>query len=350
MSGEGIKDPSAGAAKGQILLASLLAALTAGVGFFALSHRRQKDLVAKIKALPSSYSLPTSFSQLHFTRTPTLPTPGRFLTPRPRQSMNTTTQSGIKQSVVDAWIPFNTAGLHWTDPRTGQARSSPNEGIRNPSYMYEDILGLVTTGMGNLIENPATQPTQANPSTQGTITDEGLNAGWTHANGSLASPDEIRAEFANIKRAWTAGKWYGLGGFNANGRSIATLWLPDTAVKRLIFSKLAAFASNLKAQFPAWDSFPADAQMALLSMSWAKGSSFQGWPKFKAAVNASPPSWLNASAESYIYGPNHSIISAIIPRNDANARMFANADGVDKQGRDPSVLYVPADVSLQRIA
>lgn len=313
---------------------ALAAAITGALGLLLLGPKRRQDLIAKMKALPS-YALPTG---------------SRLLSPRQRQSMNTTTQSGIKQSVVNAWIPFNTAGLHWTDPRTGQTRSSPNEGIRIPSYMYEDILGLVTTGMGNLIENPATQPTQANPSTQGTITDEGLNAGWTHANGSLASPDEIRAEFANIKRAWTAGKWYGLGGFNANGRSIATLWLPDTAVKRLIFSKLAAFASNLKAQFPAWDSFPADAQMALLSMSWAKGSSFQGWPKFKAAVNASPPSWLNASAESYIYGPNHSIISAIIPRNDANARMFANADGVDKQGRDPSVLYFPADVSLQGIA
>lgn len=143
MSGEGIKDPSAGAAKGQILLASLLAALTAGVGFFALSHRRQKDLVAKIKALPS-YSLPTSFSQLHFTRTPTLPTPGRFLTPRPRQSMNTTTQSNFVTAMQSALARagFSPGGIDggWGSKTSAAAAAFQNANNMAPTGLPEPAL------------------------------------------------------------------------------------------------------------------------------------------------------------------------------------------------------------------
>jgi hypothetical protein len=249
----------------------------------------------------------------------------------------------IRQSVLDAWIPFNTGELTWTDS-DGETKSSPNEGLRLPSYMYEDILGLVTTGMGNLIETPSTPPTQENPSTEGTITDEGLNAGWTHADGTPASDDEIRAEFANVKAKWSAGHWEPLGGFNENGKEIATLFLPEAAVKKLIFAKLQAFANVLKTQLPEWDSFPADAQMALLSHAWAAGASLGGWPKFKGFINSNPPDWRSAAAEGYVYGPNHTVIAGITPRNDSNVRLMLNAEGVARTGSDPAVLYFPADI------
>ena len=257
----------------------------------------------------------------------------------------------IRQSVLDQWIPFNTGKLKWTDA-DGKAKSSPNEGLQFPSYMYEDILGLVTTGMGNLIEIPSTQPTRENPSSQGTITDEGLNAGWTHADGSPASADEIRAEFANVKAKWSAGHWEPLGGFNDNGRAIATLFLPEAAAKKLIFGKLQAFANSLKTQLPGWDSFPADAQMALLSHAWAAGSGLKGWPKFKGFINATPHDWRSAAQEGYVYGPNHTIIAGITPRNEANVRLMLNAEGVDRTGKDPSVLYFPENVGsgVQKVA
>ena len=54
----------------------------------------------------------------------------------------------IRQAVLDAWIPFNTGKLTWMAD-DGTEKRSPNEGLVLPSYMYEDILGLVTTGMGN---------------------------------------------------------------------------------------------------------------------------------------------------------------------------------------------------------
>jgi hypothetical protein len=113
----------------------------------------------------------------------------------------------------------------------------------------------------------------------------------------------------------------------------------------LISGKLQAFADSLKAQLPRWDNFPADAQMALLSHAWAAGSALDGWPKFKGFINQSPPDWRSAAAEGYVYGPHHSIISAITPRNDSNMRLMLNAEGVEQGGGDPSTLYFPQSVT-----
>lgn len=286
---------------------------------------------------------PTIRSSIRPTSTSRLP-PYRPLTPRGSQTMSTPGGAAlIRQSVLDNWIPFNTAQMKWTGA-DGNAKSSPNEGLKIPSYMYEDILGLVTTGLGNLIENPVTKPTQGNPSTEGSITNEGLNAGWEHTDGTPATPDEVRAEFSNVKSQWSAGHWEPLGGFNDKGRAIATLFLPEAAVNKLIFSKLQAFADSLKTQLPGFDSFPADAQMALLSHAWAAGSALDGWPKFKGFINQSLPDWRSAAAEGYIYGPNHSIIAGITPRNDSNMRLMINAEGVEHGNGDPSTLYFPQSV------
>ena len=248
----------------------------------------------------------------------------------------------IRQAVLDAWIPFNTGKLTWTAD-DGIEKRSPNEGLVLPSYMYEDILGLVTTGMGNMIEVPAgAWPTQTNPSKSGTITAEGLHAGWTHADGSPATDDEIHVEFAHIKRCWGQGGWEPRGGFTPNGRAVATLWLPEPAAMRLISSKLQAFAADLATQLHGWADYPADGQLALLSHAWACGDSLSAWPKFRGFLNASPTDWRGAAGDGYIYGPSHSVIAGITPRNDANVRLMLNAATVDAQGLDPDVLYFPS--------
>ena len=286
------------------------------------------------------------------------PTPFRPLLPRGPQIMSTPGSAIIHQSVLDQWIPFNTGKLKWTDA-DGNTKSSPNEGLKFPSYMYEDILGLMTTGMGNLIEIPDVQPTTnkqhaagigPGPSKSGTITDEGLNAGWVHTDGTPASGDEIRAEFARLKGLWGSGNWEDDGGFQQKGRDAATLWLPEAAVMKLISGKLQAFADSLKTQLPGWDNFPADAQTALLSHAWAAGSALGGWPKFKGFINQTPPDWHSAAGEGYVYGPNHSIIAAITPRNDSNVRLMLNAEGVEQGNMDPSVLYFPQSVGPKDIA
>ena len=119
---------------------------------------------------------------------------------------------------------------------------------------------------------------------------------------------------------------------------------------KLISGKLQAFADSLKTQLPGWDNFPADAQTALLSHAWAAGSALGGWPKFKSFINQTTPDWHSAAGEGYIYGPNHSIIAAITPRNDSNARLMLNAEGVEQENMDPSVLYFPQSIGPKDIA
>jgi hypothetical protein len=197
-----------------------------------------------------------------------------------------------------------------------QKWTEDNEG-RLP-YMYLDVLGKVTTGIGNLIDSVFAA--QALP--------------WKHgASGSLATPSEVATGWAAVKALQDQKE--------ASGRYTAfqnatDLRLSQSDVDNLFQSVLSDFTSKLKVGFPNFDSLPADAQMALLGMSWALGPNFApGWPKFTAAVNASPPDFLVASTESRI-------INGTVKRNAAQAFMLLNANSVSKNGLDPSVLHYPA--------
>jgi hypothetical protein len=255
----------------------------------------------------------------------------------------------IKQSVIDAWIPFNTAKLHWVDG-SGTTRSTPNEGIRLPSWMYEDVLGLVTTGMGNMIETPSVSgPTTdaqfaagvgPGPSLAGEITPIGLHAGWTHADGTPATDDEVRAEFQRVKSEWTR-HMRESGGFNAAGRASAQLFLPEPAVRQLINRVLQGFADQLNRQVP-FSTFPADAQIALLSHSWADGASLSGWPKLKAALTRGD--FRGAAQEDVTHAAGGVITPQLKDRNDAIARAYLNADDVLQVNGDIDRLYFPGTV------
>jgi hypothetical protein len=270
----------------------------------------------------------------------------RSFTPRGYQTVSPT-EGGpavIRQSVIDNWIPFNTAQLTWTDA-DGNTQRSPDEGV--VPWMYVDIRGLITTGMGILIEEGFTGGTDVRnggtASTDGKLTEQGLRAGWRRADGSLASDEEIQAEFANMKahaQEWAqsghTGVQYTLhldnGYVNENGPSVQAL----TAVK------LQGFADMLKSQIPMFDTFPADGQMGLLSHSWAMGAWLGGWPKMKGAANETPTNWLAVSQEdvSPTYAP---------ARQASNIRCYLNAQAVDQQGLDPAVLYFPANAAPQTV-
>ena len=72
----------------------------------------------------------------------------------------------IRQSVLDAWEGFST-------PLEGRAHS-----------MYLDVKGLVTTGVGNLIDTPS----------------EAAKLPWIHeSSGAPASRDEIVAAWSALK-------------------------------------------------------------------------------------------------------------------------------------------------------
>src|ERR1035441_7352367 len=143
--------------------------------------------------------------------------------------------------------------------------NEPFEGV--VPWMYQDIKGLVTVGVGNLID----------PVGAATIlpfrwkTKPGLkNAGMP------ASKPDIAAEWKKIKDDPTLA----LKGHRAC-EAITNLELGDDAIDDLIATRLKQNEDYLvkQAPFKNFDDWPADAQMALLSMAWAMGPG--GPPQFK---------------------------------------------------------------------
>jgi len=165
-----------------------------------------------------------------------------------------------------------------------------------------DQKGLVTTGIGNLID-PYT---------------EGGSLPWRHGqNGPLASQDEIYTMWHKVKAAQDKKN---LGGGNSYWQNLTDLRLNDDDIASLSNGKLQANEEVLKQSFPAWESWPADAQMGTLSMAWAMGPNFaHGYPAFTKAVNAPVPDFVEAAKQSYMHGVG------IDKRNESNHQLFINA-------------------------
>lgn len=187
-------------------------------------------------------------------------------------------------------------------------------------YMYTDVKGLVTTGIGNLID-PL-------PSA--------LVLPWKHADGSGASRDEITSEWQTIKNAWP-------GIQSAATRSIVTLHLDPSDIDWLVAEKAKANEAYLRSRFPDFDYWPADAQLALHSMAWAMGPAFK-FPKFEAA--AQKQEFATAAIESHMNAAGN---AGLVPRNAANVILFNNAEAVVRAGGDREVLYYPNSVTASQI-
>jgi hypothetical protein len=144
--------------------------------------------------------------------------------------------------------------------------NEPLEGLTD--WMYLDIKGLVTTGMGNLID-----PVEV-----------AMCLTWHAADSAIATPDAVRQEWSRIKNDLALAH---LGAQAA--RRIATLHLSDTDIDALILDKLDHDEAILKANpaFADFDDWPADAQLGLLSMGWAMGPGFgPRFPHFSTACAA----------------------------------------------------------------
>ena len=205
------------------------------------------------------------------------------------------------QSVADAFVAFST----------------PFEGRVN--HMYLDIKGLVTTGIGNLIDP----------------VDSALGVEFVrNDDGAAASSDEIRSEWQGLKDDKDA---LAVAGWRACRPPRTQLTITDAAIDQLVSAKLFQFESTLRAttpQFAGLDDWPADAQLGVLSMSWAMGPAFgQTWPNFRAAVEAGD--WRGAAANCRM---NEAGNPGLRPRNDANQQLFNNAADAVEQGYDYSTL------------
>lgn len=189
-------------------------------------------------------------------------------------------------------------------------------------YMYLDIKGLVTTGMGNLID-----PIGA-----------ALGLPWKRPDGSLASQDEIRAAWNLVKSRIDLAPKYGTA-----FAGLTRLRLDKDGIEQLIARKLRENEAYLRRRFRGYDRWPADAQLGLHSMAWAMGPGFH-FPAFDAAVNREPPDFLAAATASHM---NETGNAGLIPRNRANVVLFTNAARVLESGADPSALYWPGEVVAQ---
>lgn len=192
-------------------------------------------------------------------------------------------------------------------------------------YMYVDVKNYVTIGIGNLIDP----------------IDVALKLPFVFkADGSGAEPDDIAADWRAVKTT---------PGLPEQGHlacaGLTKLMLTDDSIDQLVRAKAASNEAQLRttAEFTDYDAWPADAQLALLSMAWAMGPAFaEGgqWPKFRS--DAAAGSWSSAANDCRIAEAGN---PGIVPRNVANATLFRNAAYATDpaNGLDATTLqYVPS--------
>jgi hypothetical protein len=141
--------------------------------------------------------------------------------------------------------------------------------------MYLDNRGFVTTGVGNLLSSGAAANTF-----------NGRPLQWEQiANGALASPSEVAAEFERVRSDATKEKiprWQVMGGGafiqEAKRLGIVTLQLTDAAFGMIFNLAMQGLEGDMKGT-PGFEDyeklpggFPADAQMGIISVIWANGA------------------------------------------------------------------------------
>ncbi len=169
------------------------------------------------------------------------------------------------------------------------------------SFMYLDVLGLVTCGYGNLIDPniPA-------------ILD------WRDKLGAPATKQEVKHEW-DVVKSMQDKKELGGGVF----RMYTTLRATEESIRALCGQALQNNYDVIKFKFlPDLDSWPANSQLALMSWAWACGSmAFRTWPKFLHC--AKMKDWNGCAYECHINDLNN---PGVKPRNAANSVLFMHAN------------------------
>jgi GH24 family phage-related lysozyme (muramidase) len=186
------------------------------------------------------------------------------------------------------------------------------------NYMYLDIKGGLTTGIGNLIDSVAAA--QALP--------------WlVNGSNAAASAAQVATEWNKVKNAPGAAA----GGARVTAPPFTMLHLAPDAIQTLVTNKLNANAAAVKqnASFASFDQWPADAQLGVMSMMWALGG-FSAFPTFAKACAAQD--WATAAQQCHLQDSNN---PGVAPRNQADVLLFTNAAAVKAQKLDYSKLYWP---------
>lgn len=203
-------------------------------------------------------------------------------------------------------------------------------------HPYVDILNLVTTGMGNLVDGftPGTPKGGQNapsPESNAALERMAVPLGWiVGTSGAGAPPPDgpfadksfVRSELAKLKSNPTAWK---MGG--GNQAKLTQLRLPQSEMYALVNSKLDEFERTLRNRIPSWDNLPSDAQLAVLLMAWAMGPGFR-YPSFINALGTGD--FDRAVTESTI--PGEATNRGLIPRNAVNKQLLTNAGQAMRAG------------------
>jgi GH24 family phage-related lysozyme (muramidase) len=167
--------------------------------------------------------------------------------------------------------------------------------------MYLDILGLVTVGVGCLIDTAA----------------GAARLPFVHANGTVATHSEIEAAWHNLKAHQELSKLH----WKYAIPYTHGLRLPDAAVDDLMLERMDQNDRIFAKTFDGWDEFPPEAQLALHSMGWAMGAGFPAkWGNLSASVRARD--WTACAANCKIREAGN---PGIVPRNKANKALFEAA-------------------------
>lgn len=225
----------------------------------------------------------------------------------------------MHQSVFDAFVRF----------------SAPLEGLTHNPYL--DVKGLLTVGLGCLIDPPETA----------------ASLPWTFADGSPAPTAEVLAQLRSLKFQ------QGLKNYRYDSPVVlkaTTIRLTDAGVLDVASRRMLANEAFIAKALPGYATWPADAQLFAHSMAWAIGA---GWPSIfgncARMLKSDPPQFLiaatgsptahpdDASAPSDISTHNN---AGIVPRNAQNRLLLSNAQLVIDHGLPRDVLYWPSSPLL----
>lgn len=191
-------------------------------------------------------------------------------------------------------------------------------------WLYLDVKGFVTIGLGDLVDPPA------------------LMAGlvFLRPDKSVATSSEIQAAWLKVKNLQSQAK--AGGGTFAN---VTSLRATHESIAKLVDAKLGLNESILTKAFPQWEEWPANAQMATLSMAWAYGAEFtHTWPKFTAACLRRD--WQEASRQCRASVAELAKQNTSFKRRNATqVALFNNA----AKGGDPEVLMDTNDALIEGV-
>jgi hypothetical protein len=186
---------------------------------------------------------------------------------------------------------------------------------RELTFMYLDSaepLGLVTTATGCLID-PLSMA---------------IGLPWMRPDGTPASPPEVTACWLLVKGREDLKKH---GGGIYAGLAGNTLRLTPEGARNLVNKRLTWFDLELAKLFPAWDDWPAMAQLFGLSWAWAVGAAAK-YPRMIARLRDGD--FAGAALECTI-NPQR---GTIVTRNKRNRILLSNAARTRDLHLDPDVI------------